>query len=117
VKWASAELDLTRIRIASLADFGKAYGDIIAQMPAFKTLMADGPILPSLKEALTEAVSLGAFTEEIRKSIVPAGFAEYAAGFRVMDQLAGERLTYLKAPSALSESIVGSGTLTASRPW
>jgi hypothetical protein len=48
MNWASADLGLTSSRITTLADFGKLYGGIIAQMPVFKTLMLAGPVLPGL---------------------------------------------------------------------
>jgi hypothetical protein len=55
------------------------------------------------------------FLLDIQKNMFPSPLSGYVAGLRSMDQLAGERLKYLKATASLSESIAGPGTLAAWR--
>ncbi|WP_406323505.1 hypothetical protein [Streptomyces sp. NBC_01637] len=110
VEPASTTLDPAAAAVAKIIDTSRIYGDLFRQLQA-------GPAFQAAKW-LQDQDLLGTrkLLADVHKGMFPSSLTGYAAGLRSMDQLAGrERLKYLKATAALSESAVGPGTLSAWR--
>ncbi|WP_331724394.1 hypothetical protein OG416_36490 (plasmid) [Streptomyces longwoodensis] len=93
-------------------------GKIIDTSRAYKSLARDlqtGSVLQELLKA-QDVFGTKKLAAAAMKSMFPSGLAEYAAGLRSMDQLAGPgQAKYLGATARLSESILGPGATSAWR--